>query len=356
TEIIDAHTEPYKTLVSRKKSKKKSEINVLKTAQISDVNKNSISQNTILFSDIPKPIKPKELSGRLFEFGNKDIYLKVLPEYKYHIKSKWQRRQHNSSLSIDLTVGGSIINNNLESQPGYDTHISIRQNNEDNILTPSYNLNFRYTKGRVSVITGLNYCSYGEKTNYSIFHQQYDTISFLLKINDIYWEYDTITFYQDPNNPGVWFPILSPQSHDTTYSIWTEKDTVRSSERKYENRNIYSYVEIPVLIGYNWYYKRFGFELAGGISFGFLSKSSGYVLDLNNLSVVENSSSELPLNKTNLNYLLVGNITYIMRKRLSLLIQLHYKQQISSLYTSDHPVEQKYNTYNINAGIRYIIK
>ena len=266
------------------------------------------------------------------------------------------KRKILSRISIELSLGGSIINNTLKSPAAYDTHVNIRKNNEDRILTPSINMNLRYSLGNFNFITGISYSTYGEKTNYTISQVEKNHIQDFLKIHDNYWVYDTINYIQDPYNPALWYAIVAPHSVDTSYIVTMDKDTIFYNINKYSNRSIYSYFEIPFMIGTSIYHNKFSLDLSSGFSFGFLSGSSGYILDLNNLNVVNNSGNKLPLNKTSMNFLLSAGISYNRNSRVSFVLQTFYKQQLTSLFKDTYPVDQKFHTLTFCTGIRYYIK
>ena len=292
----------------------------------------------------------------LLNVDDRNILIAERNEFKTPRPPFKPRREHITSLSVDLTIGGSQIANSFSSPANYETHTDYRRKNEDMIYTPSYNLNLRYAIDKFSFTTGINYFVFGEKINYLFENLKYDTIPFKVNIEDVYWTYDSAGIYQDPYNSDIWYVLYKPTSHDTTYSVWTEKDTIIKTTNAQKNRNTYSYFEVPVLVGYNFSHKRFNFELSTGVSFGFLSKTSGYVLNTNNESLIENSDKNLPLNKTTLNYLLVGGISYNLTQRLSIILQPHYKKQLSSVFGNSYPIEQKYSAFGVNGGIRYLIK
>ncbi len=320
-----------------------------------DSESNNKQNKKDFFANLPCPSRVKA-NFPLLEIYNTKLQLNKRNEYKLQAPTGGKKNTHITSLAVDLTIGASQINNSFKSKENFETHTDYRKANESQIFTPSYNLSLKYTFDHLSITTGLSYANYGEKTNYQIDNLLYDTIPYLLKIDDIIWEYVLVGYYQDPNNSDIWYPIVEAQPKDTTYSIWTERDTIIKTINEYKNKNSYSYFEVPVLVGYSINHKRFNFELSTGISFGFLTKSKGYILSATNSEIVENSKDYLPLNKTSLNFLLVGGVSYNFSKRFSIILQPYYKKQLTSMFESSYPIEQKYSSYGINGGIRFLIK
>jgi len=307
------------------------------------------------FSNLPYPSRVKA-NFPLLEIHETKLQLNKRNEYKLQASTGIKKNTHIKSLAVDLTIGVSQINNSFKSNENFETHTEYRKSNESRIITPTYNLNVKYSIDNLSLTTGLTYAKYGEKNNYQIENLLYDTIPYLHKIKDIIWKYVLVGYYQDPNNSDIWYPIVEAQPKDTIYSIWTERDTIIKTNNNYKNKNSYSYFEIPVLFGYSINHKRFNFELSSGVSFGFLTKSKGYIPSATNSEIVENSEDNLPLNKTSLNFLLFGGVSYNFSKRFSIILQPYYKKQLTSIFEDSYPIEQKYNSYGINGGIRFLIK
>jgi hypothetical protein len=254
--------------------------------------------------------------------------------------------------SVDVFGGPAWINNTEpinqdEGQAIYQTSM------EKNILTPNLGLNLKYHVNNWFVQSGLTYAEYGENRNYTNNIEMHDTSGYSKQNINEYYSYDSVGFYIDPSNPTVVITLYDAIKHsDTSYS-WISEDSLY-----YEHHNIYAqnrfrYIEIPLMVGYEFRFKNLGLEVSTGVSFGFRVNSSGKFLDSNN-ELIDINKSNSPYSNTMMNYLLSVGVKYHLTNRFSIIAQPTYKTNISSLFSSG--ATTSYNNFGLNVGLNYTIK
>ncbi len=244
----------------------------------------------------------------------------------------------NNRFSISLYASPCITLSKV-SGDNNDDYENLRNENESSALswTAGGDIQIHFKKWFIQ--TGINYSVYRNNKNYNYSYQLIDSAN-------SYYNYDTIwVWIYDP--PNLEYPVMV--GIDTTWvPVYDDISVIDNGT------NEWSYLEIPILLGYNIKYKKFGFELATGISFGFLMNYSGAIPRYSDMKGIENLDKfDEVINNTMYNYNLQLGVTYSISNNWELLSQLYYKQNLKSIFKDNYPIDQRFRAIGLNIGLRY---
>lgn len=144
-----------------------------------------------------------------------------------------------------------------------------------------------YFENQLYIGTGIGYFEMGENANYSGFSRVQETT-----ISDNYYTYRDTGYIQYTSWDSINYPF--PQRVYTSYK-WVEEvvdstlvlrqktvyDTLRVEGREVRNR--FSYLEIPIVVGYHIPVGKWSFGLDAGSGFNFLMGVKGQYPDMENI-------------------------------------------------------------------------
>ncbi|RLD67245.1 MAG: hypothetical protein DRI84_02980 [Bacteroidetes bacterium] len=254
--------------------------------------------------------------------------------------------------SVDIFGGPAWIMNNEQAISDEGQPIS-QVGIDNNIVTPSMGLNLKYHVNNWFIQSGVAYAEYGENKNYNQKIEMHDTSGYAHQNVDEYYTYDSVGFYIDPNNPGVVITLYDAIKHyDTSYN-WVSEDSIFHENQGIYAQNRFRYIEIPLMLGYEFRFKNLSVEVSTGVSFGFRVNSSGKFLNSKN-ELIDINQSNSPYSNTMMNYLLSVGLKYHLDNRFSIIAQPIYKTNLNSLFSSES--SPSYNHFGLNIGLNYIIK
>ena len=215
----------------------------------------------------------------------------------------------------------------------------------------SYNLrNFKINSG-FNLIQIFDY-----KPNYK-YHTEVDSIFVFSSLNEL-------SLFSIDYISG-----LQVFGQDTAVILYVDPNDSRLiDEINNKDANRYTYFKIPITLGYEFSFKRFSFELNGGLEYSRLVKSSGisfkngyvdvgirpypyYFYDNMVATTYSNNSQAMKIN--NLNY--VANL--ISRVRLAPSIDFfsafNFQHQRQNIMGGDYLLEKTFNRIALNFGITY---
>lgn len=243
-----------------------------------------------------------------------------------------------SMFSVSIYGSPAITSSILRADDRYSNYVNLRQNNESPVVSWAVGGDLQVHFKQWFVQVGLDYSVCRNNRNYNYNYQSLDSVN-------SYFSYDTVwVWVYDP--PNLEYPVMV--GIDTTWIPVYEDVNVVS-----KGVNEWSYLEIPILIGYNFKINKIGFEVASGISFGFLmnySVSYPKIPDGEGMETFINHDQNI--NSTMLNYLLKVGVSYPISNKLELIAQPYYKQNLQSLFKEDFPIDQKQSAFGLNIGFR----
>jgi len=222
-----------------------------------------------------------------------------------------------------------------------DAYLTKRNNEEANIVSMSYGLRMNYNfSQKINVSLGANSLTYGEDVNYSTIYSTSESMSSVSK-DSSYLEY-IYTAVQDSN--GGYDTLVTTIMIDTTFMVDTSIINVNATD--YAGKNRFTYLQIPIMIGYKFTFNKLSVNVRLGGSYGILIKNSG--------SYVDNSISniELPnLRKTMINMVASTTIAYQLKK-MNVFIEPKFRLNSGSIIT--HPeFQQRYTSIGCNFGLSF---
>ncbi len=219
------------------------------------------------------------------------------------------------------------------------------------ITVPSIELNVKFHINNWFIQSGLAYAEYGENRTFSQKLEMHDTSGYSKMEVKEYYTYDSTGIFVDPS--GVIVIMYDAVQHSDTSYKWITEDSLYYEHLAIQAENRYRYIEIPLMLGYEFRFKNLGLQLSTGVSFGFRVNSTGKFLDAQN-NLVDITPDNSPYTNQMMNYILTVGVNYHLNRRLSVSVQPTYKTNINTLFAGDNST--RYNHYGVNMGINYIIK
>ena len=209
--------------------------------------------------------------------------------------------------------------------------------------------------------TGISFTKLNEKFNYDYLSDKIDTSYYYETFDASYTKYDTIMFLNLDDLLATGDTVYSPYVRETWVdatdsTLNAQLDTSKITENL-NIRNIYTYVEIPLIIGYQVSKHKFTYSLNGGVITGIFIKSKGSSVSQSNTNdIVDIANSNLPYMKFNYSFVVAAGINYKLNDKFYLLAEPFYRQSINSLFDKNYMYSKKNKAYGATIGLRYIIK
>lgn len=310
------------------------------TVSQTDVNNYSLNEepnNTVLTAEVPASIEAKNKrevysseflsAASLLELNN------LQPELLYDSASNLFIPNQKVRFSLLMSVSPSYNVANLQSMPAYDDVKNYQLAHESSAISYSAGLDFQVTFKKWFVQTGLAYSRFKNNRNYNYSFKAYDSLNSQY-VNDTTWGW-----LFDP--PVIGEPIV----------IGIDSVFVPVYNEINEGANEWDYLEIPLLLGYNFNKSRFTVNIATGFSYGIFIKAKGNVPSIDEKNVFTNlSDSKNKLNQQQLNYILQVGISYHITPDWSIMANPFYKQNMRSVFDNAYPIEERFRTFGIKFG------
>ena len=219
------------------------------------------------------------------------------------------------------------------------------------IISPVISINLKYHVNNWFIQSGIGYAEYGEDRTYFQKLEMHDTSGYSKQEVDEYYTYDSTGIYIDTS--GVIVITYDAIFHSDTSYKWVTEDSLYYEHLAIQAQNRYRYIEIPLMVGYEFRFKNLGFQVSTGVSFGMRVNTTGKFLDSQN-NLVDITPDNSPYTNMNMNYILSVGLNYHLNRRFSVTVQPVYKTNLNSLFA--HGSSPHYNQYGVNMGINYIIE
>lgn len=195
--------------------------------------------------------------------------------------------------------------------------ISYPSDNELKNYSYSLDLHANYKMGNYFLQSGLGLARTHEQGNSQINYNKY-----LGSYEDVY----NVTF---DSTSGTIIPVY----HTETVNVYDSINHVEiSSSKRY-----YTYLQIPLFVGYGKELNRFGWFVKGGPSISFLVHKKLPESDMNPMdALILNVEDELPGRiNTNWQFVLSAGVTYKLGSRISISVEPMFRYYIKSVYEQD---------------------
>ena len=300
-------------------------------------------------------------------------------------KSKFQ-------LELGLYSGPMFVGKYLSSATNAD-YITRRQGEEIDRISFNSNIDLNIKFGKLLLSTGLNNHQQGEVTNYSNDYEnwvvtqwidyevtdnsfwQLNTTSFTIITDDNYTiDTDTVLSYYDETIGSYVTDTINYQSYeinnigtqqfdlvdsiyvvqlDSTVTLTVDSSLVlvadaNNPQQKTTTR--FSYVEVPILLGYEFPINRLSISCKTGIGVGMLTRHNAtyHTQDYSAPQLVNKSQ----VNQLMINYLLRIGMKYAINESIAFSCEPFYRLNLSNVIKSED-VTQKYWNAGLNIGAVY---
>jgi hypothetical protein len=282
----------------------------------------------------PLALSFNDISISQIKFDDHHHLVKITPETKFadsleNIGIKTRK------VSLELFINPAFVFGKSTGTEFTEDHISNRNKNESPILTLGFGSDIKYHFSNWFIQTGLNFSQYGEKANYQLNRQVSDPDNLVSSIDTTFrWIYDP------PNIGELWIVSIDTNwDHGQKTVYWEQKST-----------NRISYIEIPVLAGYQWNFDKINIDVSTGISLGFAISKTGGLPSPTNSELIQLGGINIaePL----INYIFQAGVAIPLRERLTLLIKPNLKYNLNSIYDDEeYTVKQHYNSFGLKVGV-----
>lgn len=252
-----------------------------------------------------------------------------------------------------MAYSGFFISNPKVSYATNADYVNKRNSEESTMLNNSAGIELARIMGKWNVSAGLEFNQYGESTNYKnqvIGNIQSVNFSPITVVDSTIVEY--FNYYQG-NEYTQTQTVLSFDTlllSDTTNTTGLINGNLPES---YNTKNRYTYIEIPIRLGYQWFQSgRISSEVYGGLSLGMFQKASGY-LPNRELSAFEQIEDQNEFRKYIVNYRLGMSASYRFYKNLSLTAAVEHRNMLQSIWKSSYGVNQRYRAVGLQLGLRW---
>lgn len=260
--------------------------------------------------------------------------------------------------SVGLYAGIHSSQRSIEVKEAFNSVLKDKKTSEENTQS-SYNVGIEgqyYFKQRWSVSLGAEYMSYVENINYSGIDKNSTHIN-----DESYYDIKDSSFW---NSGWVMIDSMPRFLQYASYHVVKDSTFIQKSDTtvsKYTDENIkslngqnrYSYIEVPILVGYQFPYKSFEIQLQSGLSMGFLqSHQAKYAVDNEDY----NNQSLVNIKQQVSNLILRVSVLYPLNQQTYLYLQPAYKTQITNSVEAQGGFAQRFSSYHVNLGVRYLFR
>jgi hypothetical protein len=219
-------------------------------------------------------------------------------------ENPWSLYFHSSLSNVSKKMNGPGI---------YDSYFNKRKASEEAVNRMGAGVDLRCSFSRYLYLqTGLNYASYGEKADYLI--KKFIAIDSSSSITDSVFNYYV----------------------------------ARSNNR-------FSYLEVPLILGFKYTTNYTTYYAGAGASFGWLMFAKGALIskdDVNSPISFKNARTS-PFERTSMSYLIHVGASFRISDQISVYAEPFFKHHTQSVFLKSYGIGQRYSTFGINLGIKF---
>ena len=341
------------------------------------------------FSQIEMPlalISPKALSALFYDELAPNVATNIVPVNTSKAKSKF-------SLSV---YGGAMLSmkNLFTSEGNTADYIKRRKQEEVKSIKPNVGVDIELKRGHWTLTSGINFHQQGEKRNYSDQFKRivpYDSLVvninnnsawlvdssmfYAVQYNNIITSYDTTITYYDQTS-GLFYTAQLPvnvtqgiisdtnfyysidstfQSNidtvNTNYALKKQVVVLDPNQVNLKGRNTFSYVEVPLLIGYEWGIRRWRLSVKTGIGFGVLTHQQSFYLTTDESEIAPVSTDVYT--KVVYNGIFRAGLHYNFTPQFGIDIVPFSRLNINNITNKNADFRQKYTNVGLQIGFNY---
>ena len=290
-------------------------------------------------------IVPDSLSQNLLDSIIKDSIQKAPDSLQNEMVELYDSMKVEKKFSISFSLGTNYImkqNSILDPSQGMAPNPQYSQTLEDCIVSLPLDLRLNYNlNNKLSLSTGINTASLGEKIDYNDVHENY----MVYDSNFIDTVCNIGTFhipYYDINTNQMDTAIYSIMM-DTSY--WINESYEEESINNYNVQNRYTYLNIPFMIGYQFKIKNISIGLRAGGAVGFRINNSNGMYYNSNIQGLHSFKAK----KTIYNIVTTASVGYQFKK-IEMFVEPKYWFNLTNSVLKSN-IDHKYHLLGLNIGV-----
>ncbi len=188
-------------------------------------------------------------------------------------------------------------------------------------------------------------------TDYTVIKYEYNNYSVL----DTVWRYKIDSVFEQGTDTimHVRYDTVRVATYDTSY--YNSIDTTIYTTY-YQNINKYTYIEIPLSIGYAFNIKRFSIRPTVGALFGIMLNAKGKGISMTNKNEVYNlSDMDLPFMNVQISMFVGIGLEYKIQDNLALSFQPFYRRNLNSIYSEESVLDKRFSGLGATFGLSFYI-
>ena len=262
--------------------------------------------------------------------------------------------KNNNKFNYFIGAYGGIqsVTKQIKSDPTLTEYATIRNTSEKKINTIYFGVDFTVEKKNFLVQTGLAYNAIGEQNNYEAKSKQWmqndekvwDVYNKQIVKVDTVFHFGIVNYNQTIMN--VKDSTLLTKS-DSVFIYHTDSNIVKAN-----GKTTINYLEIPLMIGYQFKFGKASIAPFGGISVGYLTKSEGMYINKTITGIEEINDANL-ITTFNLKYQLKLQLAYNLSDKIMFMLAPQFSNNLFSVSSKLSGISTKYSALGASFGINY---
>jgi hypothetical protein len=145
--------------------------------------------------------------------------------------------------------------------------------------------------------------------------------------------------------------IQSIDTQKTNYALKKQLVVKDPNQANLKGRNSFTYVEMPVLIGYEWGIKRWRLSLKGGLGVGILTRQQSFYLNTDEAEIAPVSTDVYT--KIMYNGIVRAGVHYNFTPQFGVDIVPFSRMNFNNMTNKNAPFKQRYNNVGLQIGLSY---
>jgi hypothetical protein len=298
----------------------------------------------IVFSKMPL-LSFKMIEQKLNHMINENKYEGLINDDYFNNKKKFH-------YFISAYAGMQAVNKQIKADPMFTEYADIRNASEKNINTRYFGINLTIENKDLMFQTGIEYNAIGEQNNYEAKSKQWmkndekvwDVYNKqIIKIDTVY-HFGIVNYNQTIVN--VKDSTLLTKS-DSIFAYQTDNAIAKANAKTTIN-----YLEIPLIVGYQFKFGKVAIAPFAGISVGYFTKSQGMYINKTITGIEEINDANL-MTTFNFNYQLKLQLGYNINDNFMLTLTPQYRNNLISVSPKSSGISTKYSTLGASFGLSY---
>jgi len=301
--------------------------------------------DAIVFSKMPF-LSFKLLEQKTNHIINENKYIAIFKDDDYF--------KNNNKFNYFIGAYGGIqsVTKQIKSDPTLTEYAAIRNTSEKKINTIYFGVDFTVEKKNFLVQTGLAYNAIGEQNNYEAKSKQWmqndekvwDVYNKKIVKVDTVYHFGIVNYNQTIMN--VKDSTLLTKS-DSVFIYHTDSNIVKAN-----GKTTINYLEIPLMIGYQFKFGKVSIAPFGGISVGYLTKSEGMYINKTITGIEEINDANL-ITTFNFKYQLKLQLAYNLSDKIMFMLAPQFSNNLFSVSSKLSGISTKYSALGASFGINY---